>query len=148
MKGLGRELLSVTTVLAIPVGIAFVLPYEAFDFHATAHAAERRSSVAFRWLSPEEETRAMRAAKTSWQGDGESARNRRAEIYFAELPAENFPSVMPVRERSQKIESDIVGCGRTPFLPSRRAAPPVRIDPDGKAEDPLPFSREELLKIN
>lgn len=148
MRGLGRELMSLGAVLAIPVGIAFVLPYEAFQFRAAARSEGRQSSVAFVRLSSEAEMRAMRVAKTSWQGDGESVRNRRADIYFAELPEEDFPSVMPVRERSHEAESDVVGCGRTPFLPSLRAAPPARIAPDDKPEDQPAFSREELLKID
>ena len=147
MRSLGSELATVVTVLSIPAGIALVLPYEAFEFKAMTRTEQTAPVAAFVRLSPEQETRAMLAAKTSWQDDG-SARRQRADIYFAELPEESFPSVMPDRERRRDVRAPIVSCEITPFLPSRRAAPPVRIVPDAKVEDPLPFPREELLKID
>lgn len=139
--------MSVATVLALPACIALVLPYGAFEFRADVRPERMSPSAAFVRLSPEDETKAMLAAKTSWQNDG-SARLQRADIYFAELPEESLLSVMPDRERRRNVQAPVVGCETSPFLPSRRASPPVRIPLDAKPEEPLPFPREELLKID
>lgn len=147
MKGIGSELASIMTVLSIPVGIALVFPYEGLGFRASARETSKQPAVSFVRLSSDEEARAMRAAKTSWQ-NSESVRNRQADIYFSELPEETFPSVMTEKERRHEAELPIVERGEVPFLPSCRAAPPLRISPDGKREDPSAFSREELLKID
>lgn len=148
MKSLGSEMASVLTVLAVPVGIASVFPYGVFAFRATACPRVVKPAAAFVRLTPDEESRAMRAAKTSWQGDGSSARNARADIFFSELPAETLPMVLPEKERRRTFEMPVVGCGQSPFLPSLRAAPPARVLPAERQEEPLPFPRDELLKID
>ena len=148
MKSRGSELLSVLTVLAVPAGIALVMPFGAFGFRAEQRERESAPVAAFVRLTADEEARSLRLAKTSWQGMSASVRNQRADIYFSELPAETFSSVMPVRERRPVSDTPVVECGLSPFLPSRRASPPVRIEAEGERKSPLPFSREELLKIN
>lgn len=148
MKSRCSELASVLTVLAVPVGIALVMPFEFFGFRAEQREAESSPVAAFVRLTADEEARSLRLAKTSWQGMSVSARNQRADIYFSELPAETFSSVMPVRERRPMSDIPVVECGLSPFLPSRRASPPTRIEAAGENASPLPFSREELLKIN
>ena len=148
MKRLGSEMASFLTVLAVSAGVASVFPYGALAFRATACSRVVEPAAAFVRLTPDEEARAMRAAKTSWQGDGSSVRNARADIFFSELPEETLPTVLSAKERVRTFEMPVVGCGMSPFLPSRRAAPLQRIAPTDRQEDSLPFSREELLKID
>lgn len=148
MKRLGSEMASILTVLTVAVGIASVFPYGALAFRATSCSRVVKPTAAFVRLTPDEEARALRAAKTSWQGDGSGVRNARADIFFSELPAETLPTVLSERERTRTFEMPVVGCGMSPFLPSRRAAAPQRIAPPDRQEDPLPFSRKELLKID
>ena len=82
------------------------------------------------------------------EGADDAARNLRANVFFPELPKEKFESVMSVEDRRLTYEPKLVGCPLPPFLPSLRAEAPLRIAADGKNEEPLPFPREELLKID
>lgn len=148
MKSSRSELASVLTVLAFPLGIALVMPLDAFCFRAARHESASAPVAAFVRLTAEGEARMLRAAKASWQAPSVSVRNQRADIYFPELPAETFTSVMSVKERRRQAETPVVECGLPPFLPSRQAPPPMPITAEGERKPPLQFSREELLKID
>ena len=149
MRSMRSELVSVLTVLTVPVSVALIFPRDALVFRATPSAPRRPASAAFVHLTAAEESLAIRKAKTSWQeGADDAARNLRANVFFPELPKEKFESVMSVEDRRLTYEPKLVGCPLPPFLPSLRAEAPLRIAADGKNEEPLPFPREELLKID
>lgn len=149
MRSVSSELASVLTVMTVPVAVFLVFPHDALAFRATPTAAGRPASAAFVRLTVAEESLAIRKAKTSWQeGADGAARNLRADVFFPELPEEKFESVMAVEDRQLAYEPKLVGCPLPPFLPSRRAGAPRRIAADGKNEEPLSFSREDLLKID
>ena len=148
MKNTRSELASVLTVLAVPVGIALVLPFNAFSFRAARQERASAPVAAFVRLTADEESRLLRMAKASWQAPSVNVRNQRADIYFPELPAETFTSVMSVKDRRRQADTPVVECGLSPFLPSRQAPPPAHIAAEGDRNPPLEFSREELLKID
>ena len=149
MRSVRSELASVLTVMTVPVAIALAFPHDALVFKATPAASGQPASAAFVRLTAAEESLAIRKAKTSWQeGADVAARNLRADVFFPELPEEKFESVMAVGDRRTAYEPKLVCSPLPPFLPSRRAEAPRRIAADGKNEEPLPFSREELLKID
>lgn len=149
MRSVRSELASVLTVMTVPVAVALVFPRDALVFRAMPSASERPASAAFVRLTAAEESLAIRKAKTSWQeGADVAARNLRADVFFPELPEEKFESVMAVEDRRLSYEPKLVCSPLPPFLPSRRAEAPRRIVADGKNEVPLPFPREELLKID
>ena len=151
MRSVRSELASVLTVMTVPVAVALVFPRDALVFRAmpSASASERPASAAFVRLTAAEESLAIRKAKTSWQeGADVAARNLRADVFFPELPEEKFESVMAVEDRRLTYEPRLIDCPLPPFLPSRRAEAPRRIVADGTNEEPLPFPREELLKID
>lgn len=149
MRSVRSELASVLTVMAVPVAIALVFPHDALVFKAAPTVSGCPASAAFVRLTSAEESRAIRKAKTSWQeGADVAARNLRADVFFPELPEQKFESAMAVEDRRIAYEPKLVCSPLPPFLPSRRAEAPRRIASDGKNEEPLPFSREELLKID
>ena len=149
MKSVRSELASALVVMAVAVAVALIFPRDALVFRATPSASDRSASAAFVRLTAAEESRAIRKAKTSWQeGADDAVRNLRADVFFSELPKERFESVMSVEDRRLSYEPRRIGSPLPPFLPSRRAEAPRRISADGKNEEPMPFSRAELLRID
>ena len=146
MRGIGRELLPLATVLAITAAIVLVLPYGAIGFKARS-PAPAAPAAAFITLSSEEEETAMRSAKTSWQGDADSSLRVRADLSFGELPAAKEASVLDVGERSRPPRFRDVGWAPPPFLPSRAAPPLKPIPPAETKKDAPPFSKEDLLSL-
>lgn len=146
MRSIGRELPPFLAVLAITAAILSVLPYKAAWFRAGRRPTPT-PAAAFVTLSPEEEMAAMRAAKTSWQGDADSSLRMRADLSFGELPAAKEDSVLDVGERTRPAVFRGVGWAPPPFLPSR-AAPPLRQLPPQEAQGENPaFTRDELLSL-
>ena len=150
MRSIGSELLSVAEVLAVPLMIAAAFPRDAIGFSASRGARRadgRTASIVF--LDDTVVTRAVRAARTvSRSEDGARAY---IELFTPELPdAEKEPAAaIEFRPRPSADPSavPIVESGVSPFLPSRRAAAPVRISGEEAREEP-PFPRNELLKLN
>ena len=150
MRSVASELLSVVTVLTIPLGIASVFPRAAISFMASrpATAADGRSaSIIF--LDEADVARMMRAARTMSRSEGNG--HSRIDLLAAELPgADELPmAAIGFGRRSNPGVSSVpvVENGISPFLPSRRAAAPVRISAETEKEEPV-FSRNELLKLN
>ena len=149
MRSVRSELASVLTVLAVPAMIAAVFPFSAFSFRPAAVPKRPSFSAAFVKLSPDAERLALQAAKASWRGDSDSVRRLRADLFLPELPDDTSAlPVLPERESVRRPPAPPIPCGWSAFLPSRRAAPPRRIERDEKADDYLTFPRSELLKID
>ncbi|MBO7683977.1 MAG: hypothetical protein J6T51_04550, partial [Kiritimatiellae bacterium] len=85
MKGLGRELASLCTVLAVSAATVSVFPYGAIGFRATAPSAPA-AAAAIIALDADQEAAAVRAAKATWKGDADSSLRVRADLSFGELP--------------------------------------------------------------
>ena len=146
MRSVTSELLSVAEVLAIPLLVAAAFPSGAIGFSVSRNARSADASTAsIVFLDEASVARAVRAARTvSRHGDGDRTY---IDLLDSELPsAENKPmaAVLPVRSPSAL---PVVENGVPPFLPSRRAAAPVRISAEPVKDEP-PFSRDELLKLN
>ena len=146
MKGVREDLLSLTAVLAVALGFASAIPRELIGFSAskeTGRPSPTAASIVF--LDSAAVTRAMRATRilSRHEGDGTVA----ADLLSAELPELAAEPMMSRSPRSHLEQPTVIEGGMPPFLPSRRAAAPVRI-PAGKDLGSLPFSRDELLKLN
>ena len=146
MRSIKSEFLSVAEVLAIPLLVAVAFPRGAIGFSASRSARSPGASTAsIVFLDETSVARAVRAARTvSRHEDGGRTY---IDLLDSELsPAENKPmaAVLPGRLPSAL---PVVENGVPPFLPSRRAAAPVRI-PASPVKDEPPFSRDELLKLN
>ena len=146
MRSVRSELLSVVEVLALPLVIAAAFPYDAIRLPASRSARSAdvpTASIVF--LDEASVARAERAARSvSRHGEGDRAY---VELLAPELPpAGNEPMAASVPRRVSS-ELPVVENGIPPFLPSRRAAVPVRISAETVKDEPA-FSREELLKLN
>ena len=146
MKGVREDLLSLTAVLAVALGFASAIPRELIGFSAskeTGRPSPTAASIVF--LDSAAVTRAMRATRilSRHEGDG----NVVADLLAGELPGPLAEPMMPRTSRFRPESPTVIEGGMPPFLPSRRAAAPVRI-PAGKDAGTLPFSRDELLKLN
>ena len=146
MRSLGSEILSVATVLAVPLGLAAVFPYGALGF-SPVRTADRppRPSAAIVFLDEAAVARTLRAAKTMSRNT-EGGRLS-VDLLSADLPGTEAAPMMSAGSRPHTDALPVVGDGIPPFLPSRRAAAPVRISVETGRDD-APFPRTELLKLN
>lgn len=145
MRGLRGDVLSVVAVLAVPLWLAAVFPREAIGFSASDEASrvsDPSASIVF--LDSASIARAMSSARILSRNEGGVAG---INLLSAELPGAGETPMMPSALRSRPGVPEVVEGGIPPFLPSRRAAAPVRVS-GGHDADVLPFSRNELLKLN
>jgi len=147
VRSVRAEFLLSAAVLTVPVGIFLSFPFGAFGFRASEGVCPS-ARAAFVSLSPEAERQALLSVRTSWRETAGGARRLRAELLCAELPEDGRISVLTVRDRS-RLPPPLppIGRVRTGFLPSQKAPPPAPIAAKA-ASDPLPFPREELLRMN
>ena len=146
MKGLREDILSVAAVLAVALGFASAIPRELIGFSVSRDIDRPSSSAAsIVFLDSAAVTRAMRATRilSRHEGGGSVA----ADLLAAELPGQDAEPMMPRASRFSPEQPTVVESGIPPFLPSRRAAAPTRILA-GKDVGSLPFSRDELLRLN
>ena len=146
MKGFREDLLSVAAVLAVALGFASAIPRELIGFSAGKDVGRPSSTAAsIVFLDSAVVARAMRATRilSRHEGDGTVA----TDLLSAELPELAAEPMMSRSPRFHLEQPTVIESGMPPFLPSRRAAAPVRI-PVGKDDGSLPFSRDELLKLN
>ncbi len=147
-RRLRSELGSLASVLAIPLGLLTVFPYEAIGF-IPSPAPKSRAQCAFVSLTVEQERKMLAVARSAWQVGAEGVRGLRTEMSSGELPSTPMGAVLDVRN----VRSDS-GHLRTDFTPdslppSRGAARPSAIVGDPEPSEPSPsFSRDELLKID
>ena len=146
MKGFREDLLSVAAVLAVALGFASAIPRELIGFSAGRDVGRPSSPAAsIVFLDSAAVTRAMRATRilSRHEGDG----NVVADLLAGELPGPVAEPMMPGDSRLRPASPTVIEGGMPPFLPSRRAAAPIRISV-GKDAGSLPFPRDELLKLN
>ena len=146
MKGFREDILSVAAVLAVALVFASAIPRELIGFSASRDIGRPSSTAAsIVFLDSAAVTRAMRATRilSRHEGGGSVA----ADLLAAELPGQDAEPMMPRASRFSPEQPTVVEGGIPPFLPSRRAAAPNRILA-GKDVGSLPFSRDELLRLN
>lgn len=144
MTGFREDFISVVAVLLLPLGLAAVFPYEAVGFAASRPKARAQASASIVYLDGPSVARAMRATKglPRSAGDGRIC----MDVLGPALPGSDAEPMLSIDSRSRSAHLPVVESGLPPFLPSKRAAAPVRIV-GGRVEDELPFPREELLKL-
>ena len=139
------DLLSVAAVLAVPLGLATAFPRAAIGFSAADVARTPAPGVSIVFLDAGAVARAMRTTRILSRNEGGGSAG--ADLFVVDLPRQDAIPTMPIESRSRAKAPSVVEGGIPPFLPSRRAAAPVRIS-GGEDADPLPFPRKELLKLN
>ena len=145
MMDLSGDALSVVAVLAVALGLAAAFPREAIGFSASGEVPRTpEASVSIVFLDSVSVARAMRSTRILSRHEDAAAS---ADLLTPELPGARAMPVMPIGFRPPQGSPAVIGGGIPPFLPSRRAVAPTRIV-GGKDGDELPFSRNELLKLN
>ena len=147
MTGFRENILSFFAVLAVPLGFMAVFPLEAVRFVPADRArVPQAPSASIVTLDSDAVAKAMRTTRILSRHErvGDAAV---ADLLSVDLPGAEIAPVMPIGTRGRAKAPAVVEGGIPPFLPSRRAAAPVRI-PAGTGGDALPFPREELLMLN
>ena len=146
MKGVREDLPSVAAVLAVALGFASAIPRELIGFSASKDVDRPTTTAAsIVFLDSAAVARAMRSTRILSRHEGNG--NVVADLLAGELPGPLAEPMMPRTSWFRPESPTIIEGGMPPFLPSRRAAAPIRI-PAGKDAGALPFSRDELLKLN
>jgi len=148
MRSIRQELLTLLTVLTIPVVLLAVFPYEAVGFAPAAHGGPPSASASFVRISPKDHAAALRAARSAWQVDADRDRHLRADLSVGELPAEQTAFSLDLKIAPEPTPMRTVEFGRVSYSPSLAARPLPKISREDKEEPARQaFSREELLKI-
>ena len=149
MRSLRHELFSLASVLAVPAAVALFFPYEAVSFRATSVSAESPASAAFVTLSPEQESAALVAARTSWQTDAAARQHRHVRLSLGELPEGPTGPLLDVGTLMRPAASpEPVVYRPAGWQPSLGAERPARLIQEQETRTTPAFSREELLKLN
>lgn len=149
MRSLRHELFSLTSVLAVPAAVALFFPYEAVSFKATSASAESRASAAFVTLTPEQESAALVAARTSWQADAAVRQRRHVRLPLGELPEGPAGPLLDVETMMRSADvPEPIAYRPAAWKPSLGSARPARLSQEPEARTMPAFSREELLKLN
>ena len=123
MRSLGSEILSVATVLAIPLGLAAVFPFGALGFSPVRTSVRpSRPSAAIVFLDEAAVTRALRAARTMSRNT-EGGRTS-VDLLSADLPGTETAPMMPAGSRPRTDALPVVGTEYRRFC--RPVGPPHR----------------------
>jgi len=147
MKLLGRDLASVLSVFAVLAAVGLAFPFNAIGFVPRSDSERRGSFAAFVTLSDEEHAAAMRAAKTSWQGDTRGVRLLRVDLSVGVLPGDTRLNSLDVGLRPQRPTLPRISYEPGPSPVSAAALPGARLEKGSDAAARPPFSKTELLKI-
>lgn len=148
MKALGGEVATVLSIAAVAVAGGVTLSPSVLRFGAGAPVALPASvPVLCVELDPATEASVVWDAKDSWRKGGMARGRVYADLSSRELPVERLPPVLSVSSRPAPPPLPVAKVGIPGYLPSCRAAPPIRLPTVDQAEAPV-FSREELLKID
>lgn len=150
MSLFGSEITSLVPVTLVTAAVVLSFPREALTFRPPADEANVRTGSAgasFVTLDERTEAESLLKVRDTWRKGGGERGRVYADLLFADLPEAPNRPMLSVDSRPASAAFPLVEAGRSPYLPSRRAADPVRL-PDVKREEVLPFPREELLKID
>ena len=148
MKDVHGDLVSLAAVLAVPLVFAMAFPREAIGFFAVSDSGDHVAapSASFVFLDSDAVARVMQATRILSRHDG-GGTSGGVDLLVAELSDSDAGPMMPIALRRRPGVSEVIEGGIPPFVPSRRAAPPLRISAE-KDGDGLPFPRSDLLKLN
>ena len=117
----------------------------------TTDAMPRRNgsaepAAAFVTLDADAEAAAIRAARSSWRASSGVQASERARLSCDELPETREPEVLGDANRTRTERPADIGWTPPPLPPGLSAPFPPR-DELPEAAAPLPFPREEMLKL-
>lgn len=149
MKPIRLEFASVLTVLTVPAALSLVFPFGAIGFRPESRSDRTGASASFVTMSEEEQSQAMRSAKTSWQVNASGERKVRADLSVGELPEDPSLSSLEIVSGPTRSPRTVVDSPLAAY-PRSLAAPAVkRIPREAEAESRTSaFPKSELLKID
>ncbi len=148
-RPLRNDLYSLVVVLALPVVLGLIFPFEATSFRPSDDAPDRPSSCAFITLSDDEAARVMANARTAWRVTGEGVRGLRVDLSVETMPDEPHGATMRITERMPLPTPNIQAPGIEPLPPTKAAPAATKIPSLPESTDvPSAFSRQELLKLD
>ena len=142
--GFSGELASVAATI---VSAAVLCPF----LRTTTDVVPRRGDTAepvaaFVTLDADAEAAAVRAARSSWRASSGVQTSERARLSCDELPETREPEVLGDANRTRTGRPEDIGWTPPPLPPGMSAPFPPR-DELPETAAPLPFSREEMLKL-
>lgn len=150
-RSLRSEMLPVSVVLSIPLILAWIFPYCALmptsNLDAGAIGATP-ASCAFAELDEIEEAAAIVAARTAWHVNSEGVKSLRIEMFADDLPEDASGPVLEIRDRTRVSHGVAIGYETTMLPSDLRAAAPSKLEKPAPPAKPLPFPKDELLKLD
>lgn len=148
MSVIQNELPALIAILLVTAGVVVEFPREAIGFKGRSDLDSRQTPrpIFLVTLDSESEGSVMRMARNVLK-NGSGGRWICTDLFLSDLPAGECRPLLTIESRSRPPSVPVATRGMTPYLPSLRASPPPRIQPE-EAVDTLPFPRSELLKID
>ena len=147
MRRMRSEIPSLAAVLALPAVAILAFPWQALTFRPQTSADAKPAFAAFVTLTPEQEAQAMRRAKTT-PTEAAGVAMPRVDLILGELPDDPPRPVARIEDRARPPAPPRRAWTPGAWLPSLAAPPPAQIPADDASEPKLPFSREELLRLD
>lgn len=143
----GGIVLGVVILLFFTLLIA-AFPFEIFHYSALENTVKDnlKSKILLVCIRPEDVSLFVGLAKNRLRGADEQNRQQCEGLCPTNLPRFEARPILSVGRRSLTPSLPRAACGMPPFLPSCKATPLVQQVAE-KYDQPLPFSREELLKL-
>lgn len=147
-RSIGSELLRMGTVMAVPLAVAAVFPYDALSFRVNPESGPASAFVTMVKLDAAAERNAIRQAKSSLRGESARLRRLQADLSFGELPEEPPRPVLAKPEGLCVPVLSPMPFGVPSYRPSEAAGRPLVIAVPKVTPVPPTFPREEMLKID
>ena len=148
-RPLRNELLSLLPILALPLAVGLLFPYEAVGFRGTSARRGTPPSCTFVELGEGVEERALDLVRAAFSVKPELFRSMREDLLLSPLPEEAAAPILTPDDRRPPAPSRVVVYDVLPMPPTLAASDPEPVAEDGPARpEPPAFPREELLKID
>ena len=148
MRSVRRDVVSFLEAFILPSALVVSFPFYAVSYKPSAQEAGEPFTAAFVTLSPEEESAAMRVAKSSWQRENVRSTWMRVDLSAGALPEPPAVSVMDSPDATRAGRRISAAYGMPPMSPSEAAPPPATIPPMPAVRSAQPFARDELLTLD
>lgn len=141
------EMLSLFSVLLVPIGIAIVFPYRAVGHSFTVSGKESRAFASLVFLTEEQEIEAIQRARSAWQTSDEKINGSEIDLLMERLPELDASVIMEnpvVHSPARSISNSL---NNVPLaLPSLAAESPTKIEPSTIVGEKY-FDDNDLMKL-
>ncbi len=148
-RPLRNELLSLLPILAAPLVMGLLFPYEAIGYREPVPARATPPSCVVVELYEDVQAKALELVRSAFSVKSEDFQTMREDLLLAPLPEERPAPILRSSDRRALTPPAHLAYDVVPLPPSL-AAPDPEAQPadDPTATEPPAFSREELLKLD